>query len=246
MNSDKSYPNYPNMNDPIVNKRRRLPNPTKMRNLSQFKNMTDEQYAEYYSKMAVDSFPVEAFEIRIKAKMNELEADYDISDMKINDKLVLRALCQSMIQLEDLEQSSYKLRLEGIDNVNIVVLDKMGNLMNDLRNGISKMQDDLKITRKTRKGDKEVTVLNYIEDLKNKARKFYEQKMMYAFCPKCNMLLGTSWWHYPEDDRNKIAYYCHRKLDSGEECGEKVILRSVDMLENKGTNKPEILPESLR
>lgn len=234
------------MEDPILRKRRKLPDPTKMRNLNQFKNMTDDEYDEYYSKLAVDAVPVKEFETRIQIKMKELEADYDISDMKINDKLLLRALCQALIQLEDLEQTAYKFRVEGIDPTNIMILKYIGDLMTDLRNSISKLQDDLKITRKIRKGDKEVTVLNYIEELKDKARKFYDQKMMYAFCPKCNMLLGTSWWHYADDDRNKIAYYCHRKLDSGEECGEKVILRSVDMLENKGTNEPKLLPESLR
>jgi hypothetical protein len=231
------------MNDPVEQKRMRIPDKTKMRNLTQFKGMTDEEYDQYWSQMAVGAVPVKEFESRIQTKLKELEQDYDFSDMKINDKLMLRAMCQSIIQLEDLEQTSYRFRTEGIDQSNIGILKYVGELMNDLRNGISKMQDDLKITRKIRKGDKETSVIAYIEELKEKARKFYEQKMFYIFCPKCNMLLGTIWTLYPDEDRNKIALVCHRKLDNDTECGEKIIVSTKEMLKLKGTNNPEVLPD---
>jgi hypothetical protein len=234
------------MDDPTTNKRLRIPDKTKMRNLTQFKNMTDEEYDLYWAQMAVGAVPVKEFETRVQVKLKELEEDYDFSDMKINDKLQLRAMCQAMIQYEDYEQIAYRLRVEGVDSSTIVILDKIGNLMNDLRNGISKSQDDLKITRKIRKGDKEASVISYLEELKEKARKFYEQKMFYIFCPKCNMLLGTLWTLYPDEDRNKLALVCHRKLENDQECGEKVIISTKEILKLKGTNNPDILPDVLK
>jgi hypothetical protein len=217
-----------------------------MRNLTQYKGMSDEEYDEYWSQMVTDSVPVREFESRIESKLKELADDYDISEMKINDKLLLRALCQAQIQLEDFEQMSYRLRTEGMNPANMTMFKNLGELMSDLRSDISRLQDDLKITRKIRKGDKETSVVNYIESLKEKARKFYEAKMFYIFCPKCNMLLGTIWTLYPDEDRNKIALVCHRKLDNDEECGEKVIVSTKDLLKLKGTNNPDLLPDVLK
>jgi hypothetical protein len=224
----------------------KLPNKAKMRNLVQFKGMSDDEFEEYWTKLAVGAVPVQEFEARIETKMKELENDYDFSEMKINDKVLLRNLCQALIQLEDYEQISYRLRTEGVNAGNIMMLRNVGELMSNLRNDISRVQDDLKITRKIRKSDKEASVINTIETLKEKARKFYDQKMMYIFCPKCNMLLGTIWTLYPSEERNKITLVCNRRLDNDTKCGEKVVVLTKDMLALKGTNNPEVLPDTFK
>jgi hypothetical protein len=117
--------------------------------------------------------------------------------------------------------------------------------MTDLRSDISKLQDDLKITRKLRKSEKEQTVVSFIFNIQNKAQEFYEQKMSYIFCPKCNMLLGTIWTLYPDEERNKIKLVCNRKTEEGEICGTVVMVGTKELLENRSTNKKDI-PEAIK
>lgn len=216
-----------------------------IRNLVQYRDMTDEEFDELFAKMVMDVAPVSEFEDRIEQKLLEFEEDYDLSDMKVNDKAILRGLCQNLLTLEDYEQAMYRLRMEGISDSNLTLIGKYHTFMSDLRRDISSQQDDLKITRKIRKGDREESVINFIEDQKQKAREFYESKMAYILCPECNMLLGTVWSLYPEDDKNKITYICHRKLESGRECGTKVTVNTKELLEKRMVNVTGILPESM-
>jgi hypothetical protein len=117
--------------------------------------------------------------------------------------------------------------------------------MSELRTDISKMNNDLNITRKVRKSDQDVSVLAYIEGLKKKAKEFAEMKMQYIFCPKCNMLLATIWTLFPHNERNKVALVCERDMGDGTKCGEKVIVGTTELLKNRGTNAPDITPESM-
>jgi len=227
-----------------INKRNeRLLNPNykrRVRNLSQYKDMTDEEFDELWDKQLVDAAPVKEFEDRIQRKIKEFENDYDVSDMKINDLNVLRALCQALITLEDMEQASYKMRAEGFTGDNITKMEKVNRGMSDLRADISKLQDDLRITRKIRKGEREESVLAYIEKLKDKARRFARSRQMYIFCPKCKMLLGTLWTLYPDEERNKIRLVCNRVQDDGTKCNEVVHIGTSELLQRKGVNIDDI------
>jgi len=153
----------------------------------------------------------------------------------------LRALAQAYITLDDLEKMSFELRSgESLDDKDILKFDKLNMTMNTVRNAISKFQDDLNITRKIRKGDKEASVVNYLEELKAKAKEFYEMKHLYIFCPKCNMLLATIWLHYPEEAKNKIQLVCNRILDTGEICGNKLQISPKELLEMGGVNIEDV------
>ena len=214
------------------------------RNLVQYRNLTDQQFADLMAREALDVAPIKEFEKRINAKLEEFDIDYDLSDMKINDKLLLRALAQAFITLEDYEILTFKLRAEGVNDATINLINSIEGQKSKLRSDISKFQDDLKIARKIRKGDRQESVIAYIDDLKEKAKKFYEAKMSYVFCPNCNMLLATVWTLYPDAD-NKLTFRCQRKLHSGEKCNTKVVVTTSELLEKKGSNKPELLPESI-
>ena len=154
--------------------------------------------------------------------------------------MILRALSQALLTLEDYENIEYKMRQDGISLDNIVILDKLAKMKSDLRSDISKMQDDLKITRRLRKTDKEVTVLQMLDELKKKAKEFYDQKMAMIYCPKCNTLIATLCVLYPAEERNKISLTCHREMDNGKICGEKFSVTTVELLQNLGTNKLDI------
>jgi hypothetical protein len=211
---------------------------TKVRNLSQFKKMTDDEFEEYWSNRTSDIVVDAEFETRIKSKIDDFAEDYDLGDLKSNDKLVLRALAQAYITLEDLEKYSYVHRLDGLsDSSSVSELEKLNNVMSNLRKDISNMQGDLKITRKVRKGDKEESVINYIEDLKVKAKKFYAEKLFYIFCPKCSMLVSTTWFLWPEEF-NKLSFHCKR-------CNEKFSVHSQELLDKKGVNIDSV-PDSFK
>ena len=221
------------------------PDRRKIRKLKQYKDLTDDQFNDIMDRKILAVAPVKAYEDRIERKLKQFQDDYDLSDMKINDMETLRALVQAILTLEDFEQYTFSLRSEGISFDNLTLLDKVGQQMSKLRADISKMQEDLQITRKIRKADEEGSVVNFLEDLKEKAKRFYEQKMSYIFCPKCNMLVATIWVLWP-DGNNKLQFICNRKLDEGAKCGHKFVVTTSELKHNRGTNKPEVLPESMR
>lgn len=218
---------------------------SRMRHLAQYKDLSDEEFEQKMTQKALGIEISEEFEKRISAKLAEFEQDYDLSDLKINDRDILRALVQAQISLEDYEQAMFKMRADGINQNFLISTEKLNKVMSDLRTDISKLQNDLNITRKVRKSDQDVSVMAYIEGLKDKARRFAEAKMQYIFCPECNMLIGTVWTLFPQEERNKIALVCNRDLGEGKKCGAKVIVSTAQLLKNRGTNKPEITPESM-
>lgn len=219
-------------------------NRKRLRHLKQYQDLTDDEFDDVMDNKALDVEPSKEFEKRIERKLKEFELDYDLTDMKVNDKAVLRAIAQASITLEDLEQFTYKLRQAGISDQNLMLHDKITSQMSRVRGDLSKMQDDLKITRKSRKADKEESVLSMIKDLELKAKRTYESRMSYIFCPECNMLLGTTWFLYPHAD-NKLSFKCKRKLDTGETCKGKTVVSSKELMKKRGTNKPSVLPESM-
>ena len=218
---------------------------SRVRNLVQYRDLTDEEFDEVWSEKMLESEPSRNFEERIVKKLEAFSEDYDISDLKINDRETLRGLIQALLALEDYEQASYKLREEGITVGNLQLMEKVNKTMSDLRSDISKLQADLNITRKVRKADKEVSVISYIDSLKIKAREFYESRMSYVFCPKCNLLLGTFWCLFPNEPKNKILLICNRDLGEGQICGERVTVTTKELIDNDGTNSKDIIPESM-
>lgn len=215
-----------------------------IRNLSQYRGLSDDEFDDVYAKMQMKAQPSAALEKRIDKKLREFAEDYDISDLKINDKLVLRALVQALLQLEDLEQYANTQREGGIDPSKIVQLRETNGIMAILRKDISSMQEDLKITRKHRKGDKEQNAIAYLDDLKAKAKEFYKSAMTYVYCPNCHQLLMTFWILYPEEKKNRIKIYCNNVLGNGDECGAEILINVKEAVENK-TLPDDNVPESL-
>lgn len=216
-----------------------------VRNLYQYREMTDEDFDKMWEEARSGELSSQDFEDRINKKIDEFGKDYDLDDLKINDKDTLRAFVQAIIALEDYERIIFSIRTEGdIAQYNINVVDRLQKIMSDLRKDISRFQEDLNITRKIRKSDKESSVVSYISNLKDQARQYYESKMSYIFCPECNMLLGNIWTLYTEED-NKVVLRCNRTLDDGSKCGTKVTVTTKELMENRGTNKPSITPDSL-
>jgi hypothetical protein len=195
--------------------------------------MSDDEFEEAMEELTSDiSFDLGDFEERVDKKIEKFGEDYDISDMKFNDTEMLRALSRAIIALEDYNEIMAGLREEGVSkSYNLTILDKLQSMSSNLARDISKMQDDLKISRKTRQSDKGETAAEELARLKKLATKFYQKKMQYVYCENCRMLLSTTWFLYPEKN-NKLSLECSR-------CGNKTTVTSPQLLEGKGTNHPE-------
>jgi hypothetical protein len=227
--------------------RGRSKNPKKLRNLPQYRDLSEDEFQKAVSNLEIQELGLgvsKVFEERIAEELRKFEEDYDLSDMKINDRAVLRGLIQSIISLEDYEQMLFAIRADGINPNNALAIQKLQDVMSTLRTDISRMQNDLSITRKHRKSDQEQSVLAYIESLKEKARKFLEARQQYYICPKCSTLLATAWYLYPQE-KNEITIICKQKDKDGNPCNTKFKVASKEALSKKGSNRPEVLPQSL-
>ena len=222
-----------------------IPSKTKLRTLVQYRNLSDEQFNEFYEEKVVGIQRNRAFENLIQRKIKEIATDYEVEDLNSNDLLMLRSLAQALVDLEALEQENHKMKREGLDMSNINLLDRMSRMRSDLRSDISKMQTDLNITRRVRKADTNTSVKDQWEVLQQKAKEFYKQKMSYIFCEECHMLIGTLWTLFPDEKRNKLSLVCSRTLEDGSKCGHKTVATTTQLMEKRGTNNPDI-PESMR
>lgn len=225
---------------PERDKPKLLPDKNRWRNLRQYKDLTDEEFEEVMAKKISGVDTNREFEGRIKRKIDSFGEDYDLSDLKANDHLTLRALAQAYINLEDLEQLSYNIRAGGLHDLDQVFqLEKVSSIMTKLRDDISKMQGDLNITRKLRKGDKEESVVIFIEKLKEKAKAFYQSRMCYIFCPECKELLSTVWFLNPNSEKSRVKLFCDR-------CNKyTVTISAKELIEKKGVNIEDV-PDSYK
>lgn len=184
--------------------KKRLVSPTrkKIRNLKQYADMDDATFEEHFENIVSGSekeVSDEFLEEQVTEKLDKFNDDYDLSDMKINDRLVLRNLIITIISLEDLELEFSSLR-DDISERNILLLDRLSNIMTRLRKDISDMQTDLKLTRKIRKEGREEDFIAWLDKVKDYADEFYTEKTLAIFCPECHFLVSTVWLLYPEED----------------------------------------------
>lgn len=207
----------------------------KAKNLIQFKDAGDfESIGEQEVLEQTDSEQKSDQESEIQKKIEEFGDDYDLTDMKVNDKIVLRQLIQAIISLESLEDTFMRLR-KDVSEKNILILDRIATVMNKLRSDISSMQTDLKLTRKIRKESLEENFLTWLDNTKRKAEIFYKQKHLFIFCPKCKRLLATTWLLYP-DSSNILYLECKNP-----ECDNKFNVRLSELYKTDNKNLSDAL-----
>jgi RNase P subunit RPR2 len=217
-------------------KRLSTPNKKRTRNLAQYSDVSDEEFEELWGEeeSTVDDDEItEELDARIKEKLDELEKDYDFSDMKANDMMQLESLVLAMLQLDDLEREVYKRRKE-ITSTNILVLDKLNGMLSKLRSDISTISTDLQLSKKIRNKSKDVSVAQRWTELSQKASEFYKQKMLYIFCPDCRTLLANIWLLYPDEEKNKVILFCDR-------CNTRHEINLNELYNTGNKNLPDIV-----
>jgi hypothetical protein len=218
-----------------------------LKNLTQYRDLSDDDFEVAYQDYLIRMKEQEKdnrteFRKRVDSKIKELGKDYDLDDLKYNDLMQLNDLASATLALEDFQENYHFLQTEGANKDSIFIIEKLARVMSTMRSDISKIQDDLKLSKKIRKSDKEESVTAFISDLLKKARSKYESSLSYIYCPKCNELLCNTWFLYPNIS-NKIKLVCKRKLESGESCNYKFTVISKNLVKKKGSNKPELFPE---
>ena len=200
--------------------------------------MSDEEFDEFwneeYGENTEDDEEILAeLKARTQEKLAELEKDYDFSDMKANDMTQLESLILAMLQLDDIEKEVYK-RRNNLTDTNILALEKFNKILSQLRSDISTISTDLQLTKKIRNKSKDISIVQRWEELSKKASQFYEQKMLYVFCPDCRTLLSTIWLLYTTDKKNKITLYCER-------CNTKHDILLSELYETGNKNIPDVI-----
>ena len=210
-----------------------------LRNLTQYRNLTDEEFEEVWKqrqvKVEAELPDMEELEIRIQEMMEKFRVDYALDDLKFNDTQVLRALIRALLTLKDYEDVLYEEQREGIGTSNLKLIGELNKFISQTRKDISDLQRDLGITRKTRKEEREDSILSYINTLQEKADIFYKNKIFRALCPECGMMLFDGWFLYPEEE-NKMIFTCGRIIeeqddDEGEKCTGKLEVTSEELKE---------------
>ncbi len=205
-----------------------------LRNLRQYSGMTDEEFEEMFESLKEDELDEAALEAEIEKGLSEFEDDYDLSDMKINDRIVLRDLVISMISLEALEKLFVTQR-ENLSDANILLMDRTSGVMSKLRHDISDMQSDLKLTRRIRKEGREESFMSWLEKTREKAEKFYKKKHLYIFCPECRRLEATVWLLYP-DEATEISFHC-----GNEKCQHEYTVSLPELYETVNKNLEDVV-----
>jgi len=192
-----------------------------LRNLPQYKGMTDEELEKVRHTIAHGNVKE-----RIEKIIVSFEKDYDLIDMAANDLLSLQELAGVFVLLEDVE---VKLRAElKKEHTDWLTLEKMNRVANQLRDDASKLQRDLGITRKGRQDSGSQSVVVFIEDLKKRAKHFLAERLFEVYCPKCKMLLSKAWFLYPGGN-NRMRLQCGK-------CHHKFSVISQDLLANRNKN----------
>jgi hypothetical protein len=119
-------------------------NKKRLRNLNQYKNMTDEEFESlwenYKEKPEVD------IESRINLTMEEFAKNYDLRDMNANDTLALRELARIYVHLEDLG----RMEQSAIEDGEVAKIGSLSRIKKEYLDNASRIQIDLNITRKSR------------------------------------------------------------------------------------------------
>lgn len=126
----------------------------------------------------------------VSEKLEQLQDEYDLSELAANDLLQLNNLAEAMASLDmynemlDDELSKEERNIRNISDIQ--------KLITEANKNISLISTQLKIDRKSREKQTE-SVPDYIRDLKERAKIFLKDRMYYLYCTKCKTLLISMW-----------------------------------------------------
>lgn len=176
----------------------RRTNVASLRNLPQYKGLSDEEILRRVE---------DKLDIKIENRMKDLEEDYDLSDMKLNDIIAIERWVTITIRLEEAEKDLEE-RIKNGDLSTQEAL-KEEQRLSTMRRDMLELQRSLGIDRAKRRDVNEDDPRLLFEDIRQRAKKFLEERLCYVKCHKCGMVLVTVHFTYPNTD-NKLTLVCER------------------------------------
>jgi hypothetical protein len=191
-------------------------NVASLKNLPQFKGMSDEEILAATTKESVYD--------KVAERIAKLGDEYDLSDMKYHDLMVLQRFFTAMIRLEDAE-ADLEDRYEDL-GANEKAREEAA--LSTLRNDILKMQNELGISKLKRNEQLEDNPVLLFDDIRARAKKFLEERLCWVNCPVCGMQLVKVHFTYPKAV-NTMKLVCGR-------CDHEFVTNAEDILNNEGKN----------
>jgi DNA-directed RNA polymerase subunit RPC12/RpoP len=168
--------------------------------------------------------------IRKDEILQELYKDYDLVDLNSNDKYQLEELAIATAQSEALNRR-WQEEIEK-ENMDPMDLKRIQSILAKSRSDIISLQKDLKIARKDR-GSLSDSPVDFISDLKSRAKSFLKERLSYIYCPECGTLSANIWLkNYNKG--SKFQFICPR-------CDYKFIVNDFD-LEDRTNDDSKVVP----
>jgi len=180
--------------------------------------MSDDEILETVS--AVD------LETQVQEQLDSLEKDYDFSDMKYNDMVLLENMAMLMVRLNNSEPIVEERIRDGTLDAHAAL--KEEQRLKTLRDGIRDIQRDLGILRVKRVEDTEDNPRLLFDEIRSRAHKFLRERLIYVKCPECSIVICTVNFLYPEQS-NQITLICQK-------CGKSHSWSSKELLEIENDN----------
>jgi hypothetical protein len=221
-----------------------------LRTLTQYRNLTDEEFDEVWNKRQMGISKDKFYEERIKAVIDKMKEEYDFSDLKPNDWNQVRVLAQLQIDVDDLNLMLYQQRTkvddDGKNTFDAGQYKVLSQTRDSIVDRISAIQNDLQITRRVRRNDEATSVIDEIQKMKEAAKRFTDVKMKKIICPKCGRWVASLWLLHFGATKNILQVQCQTTLEDGSKCGEIIKFTGKDLAEMKSSNREELLPVTLR
>jgi hypothetical protein len=157
-----------------------------LRNLPQFKGMSDEEI------MAATQ--VSTLEEQVAARIEELGEEFDLSDMKYHDLLILQRFFTALIRLEKAEAEL----AEKYDDLPAGEKSREETALSTLRGDVLRMQNELGISKLRRNAEVEDNPMVMFSDVRARAKKFLEERLCWVICPKCGMQVAKVHFTYTQ------------------------------------------------
>lgn len=181
----------------------------RLRNLKMFKGKTDEEIYEFYRNRDPKPAPVERPEIpadiplnldddyerRYRAKLKSLLNEY--GDLNESDKELVRTLSRLAVQLEISNKQIISMQQE--DEIDTRNIKNLGDYQRQLVQSMNDLQDKLGIARKQRKDKSVDDVAIFMQDLKTRAKTFFDKKTIIIRCENDGIELARYWVNFPEN-----------------------------------------------
>ena len=168
----------------------------------------------------------EIIQAEVAEELKRLGNDYDTTDMNRNDLTILQRMATVLVRLTSSEAVLEQVIRSG--DISISEAQREEQRLSTMRTDLLKLQDSLGIARSKRKSSIEEDPRLLFQDIKQRAAKFFEDRLSWILCPKCKTLICSVNFLYP-DEANKLTLVCGK-------CGETFTLSSKDILKTESKN----------